>query len=73
MRSGTANPFGKCDQEIMVRIDADTREALSALAYASEMTVAEYVRHCILVNVHGAAAILKARYRELGSNKKGTE
>lgn len=63
MRSGTSNPFGKCDEEVRSLVDSDTKEALTALAFASGMSMSEYLRHLIISHVYGHGTILRLAQR----------
>lgn len=62
-RSGNSNPFGKCNEEIKVKIDEDTKTAITGLACASGMTVSEYVRAVLLAHAYGHVAILRKNNR----------
>ncbi len=60
-RSGNSTPFGKCDERIDVPVPADTKDAITALAYSQGVTVAEYVRNLLFTHVHGHAVMLRKR------------
>jgi hypothetical protein len=60
-RPANSNPFGKCDQELKVAIDEQTRDALVALAFAAELPLAEYVRTMLHLHVHGHGGVMRAR------------
>lgn len=62
-RPQVSNPFGKNTAEVKALVDEDTREALTALAFASGMNVSEYVRHLLLFHVHGHATMLKLAHQ----------
>lgn len=62
-RGLATNPWGKCDQEIKVHLPEDSKEALTALAFAAGMTLSEYTRHVLQCHVHGHAAVLRGRMR----------
>ena len=60
--SRAGSPFGACDTEVRAMVDEGTRDALAALAHASEQTVSEYLRNLINGHVHGYSAVLRATY-----------
>jgi len=69
-RPQQSNPFGKNTAEIKSLVDEDTRDALVALAFASGMTVSEYLRNLLLIHVHGSATMLRLAHQR-GSGMAG--
>ena len=60
-RSLHSNPFGKATEEMTIRLDEMTSEALTALAFAANKPRGEYIRDILQCYVHGHAAVLRAR------------
>ena len=60
-RGTTTAPFGKLTEELRVGIDELTRDSLTALAFAADKPLAEYIREVLHLHVHGHAAVLRSR------------
>jgi hypothetical protein len=71
-RSGESNPFGKNTEEVRSLLDERTKDALTALAFASSMSLSEYIRFLLLSHVHGAAQMLRIAARPI-SGSAGNE
>lgn len=69
-RTSTSNPFGKCDHELKLAIDEQTRDALVALAFASGIPLAEYVRNTLHLHVFGHGGVMRSR---MGVHEQGRE
>lgn len=73
-RSGNSCPIGKYTAEVKTLVPEDTKDALTALAFAANKNISEYVRNIIMAHVHGQAHMLRLQHQAMnGSAGIGTE
>ncbi len=51
--------MGKCTEELKCLVDEETRNAVSALAWAADMSVSEYLRRLVWGHVWGHGTLLR--------------
>lgn len=55
------NTFGRCTEELKVFVDEETKNSLTMLASAADLSISEYIRNLIHGHVHGHARVLRSR------------
>ena len=63
MRPRTTSPLGKFTARAETVVPEETKEALNAMAWAADMTPAEYLRDLIIGHVHGYSMMMKMAQR----------
>lgn len=74
-RSGTSDPWGKCDEEIKTHVPEATKFRLMQIANDAGVSVSELVRYWINCQVYGEDHVARALHdRMMGRTAKtGTE
>ena len=55
--------LGKNTERVETAIDGDTKDALTAMAWAAGMNLSQYLRDLLLAHVHGHTLLLRMAQR----------